>query len=598
MLLLLTACLGLGTAGVHAAEKADTAGSNSKSLKDAFSELAIIPYDYQGKAFMQGQKTDIGGDYEVVQRNGRVLVPIRLMGYLAEHTTGSDQGYWDVVWNAKTPDDVLIQNLTLKRTVKFKVDSTTMVVNGKSVKLDVPPKKIGGRVMLPLRDAATALGKRIDWLDGLILIGDTALDLKHPQTLAVKDSIRTQLTDRRKRVDYDHLSTPLTQFGTDVYYLKTVYRDNGASMEEQLFRQTAGKKATRIEVPGKPVFHSGKRIGDEFYYVSTVSKQAYLYAYDLKKQQTRKIAALGDWRPEDGWLTDVRKWENDLFVNLHVGDLTMGGDTLYQVKNGTLKEVLSAKELVGFTRDQGAVYYTDFRFMGKTEDNLSRVDATTGKVTPLGEPGYVYGATRSVEDQGGIGFSIDSTLVLKDGALYAIGFNNSDPKDANAVYRIDSTGRKHVKLAADARQFWLIGERIYYLEESSGRLMQTGLNGGEPESATAASSRKIAQIRMYGSVFYYTVNSGKEMKLFRFDPASGQEQELASLASGATADTTFEVNSSGVYYVSYGYEPGIYHIAPGGKQRRLSKDSVDQFLLTDSGVVYTLVYKEGVFTVK
>ncbi|MBW4840081.1 MAG: copper amine oxidase N-terminal domain-containing protein, partial [Paenibacillaceae bacterium] len=168
ILLLLTACLGLGTAGVHAAEEGGNQGSGSKSLKEAFSELAIIPYDYQGKAFIQGRKTDIGGDYEVVQRNGRVLVPIRLMGYLAEHTTGTNQGYWNIVWNAKTPDDVLLQNLSLKRTVKFKVDSTTMLLNGKSVKLDVPPQMIGGRVMLPLRDAATALGKRIDWLDGLI----------------------------------------------------------------------------------------------------------------------------------------------------------------------------------------------------------------------------------------------------------------------------------------------------------------------------------------------------------------------------------------------------------------------------------------------
>ncbi|MGG3454975.1 stalk domain-containing protein [Paenibacillus rhizolycopersici] len=596
ILLLLTACLGLGTAGVHAAEAADPVGNGSQSLEEAFSELAIIPYDYQGKAFIQGRKTDVGGDYEVVQRNGRVLVPIRLMGYLAEHTTHANQGYWDVVWNAKTPNDVLLQNLPLKRTVKFKVNSTTMLINGKSVKLDVPPQKIGGRVMLPLRDAATALGKQIDWLDGLILIGDAALDLKHPQTLATKDSIRTQLTDRRKRIDYENVSTPLTQFGTDVYYLKMVYRNNGASLDEQLFRQTEGNKATRIQVPGKPVFHSGKRIGDVFYYVSTVNNQAYLNAYDLGKQQPQQIAALGDWRPEDGWLTDVRKLDNDLFVNLHVGDLTMGRDTLYQVKNGTLQEILSAKDLVGLASDQGALYYTDFRFMSGFADNLNRLDLNTGEESLLGEPGYAYGVVRSVEDNGGIGFKSDPTLPLKDGALFAIGFNDSDSKDPNALYRIDITGRTHNKLATDVSRFWLIGEGIYVLDDRSGRLMHTGLDGGE--SAVAVSSRKIAQIGMYGNVFYYTTANGKGMDLYRFDPAAGQEKKLASLAAGASSETTFEINKSGAYYVSYGYEPGIYHIAADGKQRRLTKDDVDQTLLTDTGMLYTLVYKTGVYSVK
>lgn len=602
ILLLLTACLGLGTelgtTGVHAAGKASSPvqGSSSSSLKEAFNELAIIPYDYQGKAFLQGQKTDINGDYEIVQRNGRVLVPIRLMGYLAEHTTGADQGYWEVVWNAKTPDDVVLQNLTLKRTVKFKVNSKTMLVNGESVKLDVPPQKIGGRVMLPLRDAATALGKQIAWLDGLILIGDTPINLKHPDTLAAKDSIKTQLTDQRKRVDYEKAATPLTQYGTDVYYMKTVYLNNGASAEEQLFRQSGSNKAKRVQVPGKPVLHSGKRIGDVFYYVSTVNNQAYLYAYNLQKQQADKIASLGKWRPEDGWLTDVRKTDNELFVNLHVGDWTMGGDILYRVKGGALEEVLSAKSLASLVTDKKALYYIDFRFMTEVANNLSRFNLTTGEKELLGEPGYAYGVARSVDNNGEVGYRTESTLVLKNGALYAIGFNDSDPKDPNSVYRIETTGRTHVKLAAGASQFWVIGEQLYYLEDSSGRLMRTGLKG--EETAVDVSSRNISQIRVYENVFYYTSASGTDMELFRFDPATGQEKKLATLAPGATADTTFEVNKSGVYYVSHGYEPGIYHVFADGKQSRLSRDAVGQYVLTDSGMIYTLVYKEGVYSVK
>lgn len=234
--------------------------------------------------------------------------------------------------------------------------------------------------------------------------------------------------------------------------------------------------------------------------------------------------------------------------------------------------------------------------MSGTSDNLYRVDAGTGKETQLGEPGYAYGVARSVEENGGVGLRTDPTLTLKDGALYAIGFNDSDLKDPNSLYRIDLTGRTHVKLATGVSRFWLIGERIYYVDESSGRLMHTGLDGGE--TAVALSSLKVAQIRMYENVFYYTSANGFGMDLYRFDPAAGQEKNLASLASGASADTTFEVNKSGVYYVSHGYEPGIYHIASDGKQHRLTKDDVDQTVLTDTGMLYTLVYQTGVYSVK
>jgi hypothetical protein len=45
------------------------------------------------------------------------------------------------------------------------------------------------------------LGKRIDWLDGLIMIGDQSANLQHPQRLAIKEAIISQLSDPRLRVD-------------------------------------------------------------------------------------------------------------------------------------------------------------------------------------------------------------------------------------------------------------------------------------------------------------------------------------------------------------------------------------------------------------
>ncbi|MGG6314018.1 stalk domain-containing protein [Paenibacillus macerans] len=591
--LLLAACFWLGTTAAYAKAEAGSAGANGKSLEEAFSQLAIIPYDYQSKAYLQGQKADLGGDYEIVQRNGRVLVPIRLMGYLAEHTADKNQGYWDVVWNAKTPNDVLIQNVPLKKSVKFKVDSKTMLVNGKSVQLEVPPQKVGGRVMLPLRDAAVALGKNIDWLDGLILIGDGAIDLKHPRTLAVKDAVKSQLTDRRKRVDYEKTATPLTQYGNDAYYVITVYSDNGSS--EQLYRKTAGKKESRIQVPGTPVFHSSKVIGEDLYYVSTVNGQSALYAYSLTKQQARKISPLGQWRPEDGWLADVRNIDGELYVNLHTGDNTMGGDTLYRVKNDALQKALSAKSVVGLAKDKEQLYYTDFQFMSGPANNLFRVDSSTGTETPLGEPGFAYGIVRSMDGQGGVGYTSDPTLYLKDGSLYATGFEDNNPNDNGAVYKISLTGRKHVKLIADATRFWLANQQIYYLDPQTGNLMRAGLDGSSPETAA---QRKISRIVHFKGLFYYAAEDGGAASLYQYDPAKGRETNLGRLPAGKSGDLLFEAGATGIYYVSRGYEPGIYKIETDGSHRRLVKDDIEQAVLTDAGMIYTLVYEEGVYTAK
>jgi hypothetical protein len=53
-----------------------------------------------------------------------------------------------------------------------------------------------------------------------------------------------------------------------------------------------------------------------------------------------------------------------------------------------------------------------------------------------------------------------------------------------------------------------------------------------------------------------------------------------------------------MYYLFHGYEPGLYKIEADGRMIPVVKDNIDQAMVTDTGMVYTKVYEEGIYTGK
>ncbi|WP_199615089.1 DUF5050 domain-containing protein [Paenibacillus alkalitolerans] len=574
---------------VYAIPSTYAADVGKKPLNEVFDRMVIVPYDFQGKAFVNGQKSDVYEGYRMYDRNGRVLVPIRLMGYLAAQV---GTNYWDVSWNQQKPDEVLLTSQALHKTIKFTVNSKTMLVNKQPVALDVPPQQINGRIVLPLRSAALALEKKIDWLDGLILIGDESVDLQHPQTLAIKDKIKKELTDTRKRIDYEKAANPIAKYGNSVYYVKSVYTDR--EVIEELYRKEDGKKEVKVQVSGKPLLHSAKVIGDELYYVSIVNNISELYAFSFAETKSRKICTITEWKPADGWLDDIMEIDNELYINLHTGDLTMGGETLYKVENGALKKVLSAKSLIKFAKDRDNIYFTDFRFMSGPANNLFLVDNTSGKDTMIGEDSFAYGVSRTFTENGGVSYGVSEALYIKDGYLYTLGYKESDPEDKSSVYKINLADRTQVKLTSPAKDFWMVDNQIYYIDSSSGYLHRVDLDGGNNQVLV---ERNVLHAQFHGGNVYYTANvsgtSSNLGQLYRYNIANKQEVKL-----GGNSINSFYVGEAGVYFISNGYEPGVFKADADGRIVSLMKDNVNNAVLTDAGMVYTLTYKEGVYSGK
>ncbi|WP_308639688.1 stalk domain-containing protein [Paenibacillus silvisoli] len=590
LLIFTLSCMTLTGAAIPVHAAADNEAK--KPLNELFDQTVIVPYDYQNKLFVNGQLSEYWGDYEMATRSGRVLVPIRFMSTLATQASGY-QSTWDAIWKAEKPNEVVLSNTNLRKKIIFTVNSKTMLVNERPVAMSVAPQKIDGRIMLPLRSAAEALEKQIDWLDGLILIGDAKVDLTSPETAAVKNQIKPILTDRRKSVAYEKALNPLTKYGNSVYYYKRTYTNNTEIQE--LYRKEDGKKETRIPLQGRASFDSGKWIDNELYFISTVNNKTELDAFSPANNQVRKVSSIEQWHFGDGWVSDIRKIDQELYIILHSGDLTMGAEKLYKVVNGALAEVSSAKSFINFVKSGDVLYQSDFSamFSGGT-DNLSRIDLKTGKETAVGQKGYTYGVNRVISDTS-LSYGYNQALFMKDGSLFVSGYLDSDEKDSSAVYKINPATNTQVKLTGPASQFWISGSFIYYIDGVNGYFKRVDLNGGGSKTLV---ERPLMDVQLVNGSFYYTSSTQATSinpvgVLYRYDLTSGKETKL----SGSPVKSYY-VGSAGVYYVSNGYDLGLYKVGADGQPTRLVKDNIDSAKLSDDGLVYTLRFKEGIFSVQ
>ncbi|MBP3964173.1 stalk domain-containing protein [Paenibacillus lignilyticus] len=409
------AALSEGTVPQVTAAPAVTVNTGSKkTLNEAFDKLVVVPYQFKHKLYVNGRMTDWLANYQIVQRDGRVLVPIRMMSDLATQSENGES-YWEAIWQQQKPDEVLLNNYALHKTITFTVGSKTILVDKVPQAIETAPQKVDGRIVLPLREAAIALGKHIDWLDGLLLIGDEQVDLKAPQTLTFKDQLKDRLADPRKRVEETKTDYLIAASGDTVYSYRLSYTDKGGV--QTLYSRTGKGKEVRIPLDGNPNLNSAKLIGGELYYVTSVGSKDRLDAYRLVDRTTRTIGAITDWKSGDGWVSDIRMIEGELYVVLHSGDYTMGSESLYKLKQGVLKPITNAKEFIQYVKSGNQLYYSDFNPMfGSGGDNLTQIDLMTGKETAIGEPGFTYGVHVSVTSSY-VGYGSNRTMYVQDGYL-------------------------------------------------------------------------------------------------------------------------------------------------------------------------------------
>lgn len=135
----------------------------SKTGKATFLVLILTVVLLFGQKLLAAQAADIAilvdgerlsCDVPPVIEQGRTLVPLRAIF----EALGAE-----VAWDGKT------RTITGRKgdvTVKLVVRQKTAYVNGRAITLDVPPKIVNGRTMVPLRFVGESLGARVEW-DGV-----------------------------------------------------------------------------------------------------------------------------------------------------------------------------------------------------------------------------------------------------------------------------------------------------------------------------------------------------------------------------------------------------------------------------------------------
>jgi uncharacterized secreted protein with C-terminal beta-propeller domain len=139
-------------------------------------EQAIVMYTDSGLALVNDAETYIDEDKGVqpIVENGRTLVPVR---FVAENLN------MDVSYDADGGRVTLSGGGVV---ISFVIGGNTMTVNGAELPIDaedasIAAKTVNDRTLLPLRALAEAVGKRVFYDRGLIIISDTE-NIYDPET--------------------------------------------------------------------------------------------------------------------------------------------------------------------------------------------------------------------------------------------------------------------------------------------------------------------------------------------------------------------------------------------------------------------------------
>lgn len=547
-------------------------------LDQVFYECVVFSYDHPGKAFFNGVKGDIYGNYQLTAQNGHILIPVRMMADLAGTLDGSSS-YWGTAWDANNPNEISMINYITQQTLHMEVNSKTILINGQTHVMDNAPIFVNGRIVLPLRSIAEAMGIQASWLDGLVIISREEIDLQNSQTNTIKDKIKEALDDGRSLASDTEYIDPLAYVNGAVYYLKSDYGNETYS--RGLYKKLPDKTEKLIPLPGEVTYYE-QIVDGKLHFVSLIDDKATLYTFDFETDQYQAVCAITDWLPYDGWIYDIQVIDGQLYLILHFGDCTMGSETAYRLQDGVLQEITSAKSFTGFCVQDDYFYYASFNLMWASNDNLSRVYLPTLMEEKLSLPDVTYSIFRQLTEDGGGSWGGSDCFYLQDGYLYTLGYIEEDTTEPPSVYKTSLDGKTSVCLPLHTNEFYLADGGIDYIDSESGFIKHSDLDGNKQKTLL---EEKVALVQWYGQTLYALTEDGN---LYQYQNSSMQKLNQERIKS-------FFIDDVGIYYIVEGYNQGLYSIDEDGKTICLKSDSISDALLCSDGILYTLRYEKGIW---
>lgn len=554
----------------------------SVSLDNAFTGSSLIPFDFKGYTFVNGELRAFydASSYKNYSINGRVLVPVRLV--TSALTDLENAVYWNIHWDEANPDKVTLETShEPKYKVVISVGSKTMQVNGKDIALDVPAQLIENRIVLPLRAISEAINREVSWLDDTVIISQVPIDLSSAKTKEVLSKANNQLSTCGKDVE-DKL-VPIAVYHDGYYAVKTYFDAKGKYVTELYYYKNG--KTNKINLAGDPRISMPFKsvVGNSLYYPTRIGAETKLYRLDFATNTSVEICSLSadnvGWSLDhEGWFGGVIHLGQNIFVILHSGDGTMGGDAIYRLVNNSLVQVGYPKLLSSIALVGTKLYYTSMDGMGMTENNLSYLDlAKDEPVSNIALDGFTYDLIRKTTvNFTSLGVSTDMEgLAVKDNYIYSMLYEQMAKKDNRNLVKIDTTDNTQTILPIEVNKFWLVTDGIVYQEFTNGKLMKSDFDGN---NARVLVDRNLEMIKVYDNQVYYTVTG--EAGLYHFNTVTEAGEKLSDIV----ADDIL-INQSGTYFINKSYDAGIFKIS-GGKSAKIADGFIQQYINTSVGILY------------
>src|SRR5690606_35910640 len=132
---------------------------------------------------------------------------------------------------------------------------------------------------------------------------------------------------------------------------------------------------------------------------------------------------------------------------------------------GKVEELTGAKQFGSIIIENDKIYYSNIHMMRKI-NNLYVYDESSKEVKDLGEEGYTYDINRILTSGGGESLSAANSLKLIGNKLYTIGYLEESDQ-APCIYSIDLQTGEVKKLSLPTSQFWIVNDKIYYIETTT-----------------------------------------------------------------------------------------------------------------------------------
>ncbi|MGL4737774.1 MAG: DUF5050 domain-containing protein [Cellulosilyticaceae bacterium] len=557
---------------------------SKQSLKASLGDMRIYPEIFSGKYFVNGEFVGYDAPVQkVVKKDNKVWLPVRMS--LGEH--------WDMAYNGNQSPEVTLLNQKESIKIKTQLGDKKATKNGQPITLVDPIEKMSGSLMISEATYEQLMGSAVTVQDGLVLFAPYEVELVGKEAETILAACKQKVTDTRKQQEkYTQL---ITKYNDNVYYSQYVQDEKTYEGTDVLWVQRGSAQPEQVKLLGKATIFP-KPVGDAIYYTSTIKEETLLYSYSLVDGKSTKLANMSQdvhWNEADDSIQDIRWIDGKCYIRLHYFDWTMGGEEMALLENGKLRDIGSAKAFLKWDVVGDNLYYIDsLSAHGPDANNLFRKNLTTGEVTQLGDEKTMFYEGNSNPNDLDNWYG-EQAFEIHDGKLFAMGFDLADEyRKKHYVYSVDlATGeQKRVTVLAD--QFRIIDQTLYYIDGSAGYLVRCDLDGGNKKTLI---QQKIKEWVYQDGSFYYTYadQTGKVYPgVYKYHIASGNRVKVSDHKV-----CTLAQNTSGIYYITHGYDEGIYKMTAKGNIC-LVRDTPKYIKDTGKVLLYTLAFEPGVFVAK